>query len=231
MTSYTTTNFAENGAQTFNGTVTFGSGASVVSPATGIPGLVLASATTTLFGGGTGAFPEEGNIYRLVNGAGISPGATGADNVLAVFSLPANSFDGVGNRGLSVMAAGSFANNTNTKRAKIIFNPSTAVVGATVGAGGTTVVDTGSYSTTGAVGWNISGNIFKYGVANSNTQLCMPTGIIIGASHSGIGAGAAGVPAASTATENAAILIAITGNAGTTAADILLNFAEFNAMN
>jgi len=44
------------------------------------------SSMLTYFGGGTAAFPEEGNINRQISSAGINPGATGADNVLAVFS-------------------------------------------------------------------------------------------------------------------------------------------------
>ena len=114
------------------------------------------STIQTQFGSGTGTFGEEGNLAKTISGAGLSPGATGADNVIAVYSLPANSLDGIGNRVLTLQAIGSFANNTHTKQVKIIFNPSTAVVGSAVGTGGTTLVDTGSYSTTGAVGWNIT---------------------------------------------------------------------------
>ena len=54
------------------------------------------------------------NILRLVSSPGISPGATGADNVLAVFSLPGNSFDVLG-RGLNITAAGKFATTANNK--------------------------------------------------------------------------------------------------------------------
>ena len=38
-------------------------------------------------------------------------------------------------------------------------------------------------------------------------------------------------PALATATENGAILVAVTGNAGTATGDIALNFFEINAMN
>ena len=153
-----------------------------VVPGTGIE----PSANLEQFGSGTGTVLAEGNIYRYVNGAGINPGATGADNVLAVYSLPANSFDAIGNRGLSIQAWGSFANNTNAKRSKIIFNPTAAVVGQAV-SGGTVIADTGSYSTTGAVGWNIGAQVFKYGAANSNTQYGQETNVIIGSTHSGLG--------------------------------------------
>ena len=87
----------------------------------------LPSDTATQFGGGGLTFPEEGNMLRLVSGAGISPGATAADNVLAVFSIPGNSFD-ISGRGMNFLAMGSFASNTNSKQVKIIFNPATAVV-------------------------------------------------------------------------------------------------------
>lgn len=184
----------------------------------------FSSAQNTQFGSGNASFPEEGNVNRQISATGVNPGATGADNVLAVYSLPANSFD-VSGRGLYIQAQGSFGATGNNKRIKIIWNPSTAVVGSTVGSGGTLVCDTGTVTTNGG-GWQVSGMVFKYGAAGSNTQICMNNGAIAGSSHLGTAA-----PVTATATESGAILIAITGNATTAASDIVFNWLEINAMN
>lgn len=192
-----------------------------VVPGTGVE----PSSNLEQFGSGIATVLAEGNVFRYASGSGTVPAVIGTDNVLAVYSMPANSFDGTGNRGISVMASGSFANNPNSKRVKLIFNASAAVVGGTV-TGGVTIADSGINTTAGGIGWNLSANIFKYGAANSNTQLAQATGIIAGSTHGGINA-----PILTTATENAPILIAVTGNAVTTASDIVLNFVEINAMN
>jgi hypothetical protein len=190
---------------------------------------ILESPSAGVFGS-SGAnnsnFGLSGNIYRAVFAAATqNPGATGADNVLAVYSIPAGSFD-VAGRILQITAQGSFANNTNTKTTKLIFNPSTAVVGSTVGTGGTTIATSGAYSTTGACGWLLQATVGKYGAAGSNTQIGQETATIINTTHGGMG-----VPTALTATESGAILIAVTGNAATTATDIALTMFEVNACN
>lgn len=192
-----------------------------------VPGVgIEPSSNLEQFGSGSANMLSEGNIYHYAS-PGISPAGTGSDYVVAAFTIPANSFDGISgtNRGLSFNAFGGFANNANTKRAKIIFNPAAAVVGSVV-SGGTTIADTSAYSTTGAVGWNLSAQVFKYGAAGSNTQYGQCTGIIIGATHGGMG-----VPLALTATENAPTLVAVTANATTTANDISLASMQVNAMN
>lgn len=178
----------------------------------------------TQFGAGTGTFGEEGNLNRQISSAGVQPGATGADNVLAVYSLPANSFD-VSGRGVCITAQGSFGATANNKRIKIIVNPATAVVGSTVGAGGTTIADTGTVATNGG-GWSLQGNVFKYGAAASNTQIALHQQAQVGAAVSALLA-----PSLMTATESGAILVAVTGNATTAASDIVFNFLEINAMN
>lgn len=177
------------------------------------------------FGGGSAPLFEEGNIYRAVPGVagGITPGATAADNVVAVYSLPAGSLD-VAGRGLTITAAGKFAANGNTKQVKLWFNATTAVVGSTI-TGGTLMADTGAV-TTNAGGWEVSGNVFKRGAAGSNTQTVTSNGAVAGATHVGVSA-----PVDTTAVENAAILIAVTCNCTTTATDALLAFIEINAMN
>lgn len=152
-----------------------------------------------------------------------SPGATGADNVLAVYSLPGLTFD-IANRSLRIRAVGEVANNTNSKTIKIIFNPATAVVGSTVGTGGTTIASTGAYTTTGATGFSIEGEVIKIGATGSNTQVGLNMDNQIGATVPALL-----VPVAITAVESANILIAITGNAGTTATDIGLCLMEVSA--
>lgn len=194
-----------------------------VVPGTGIE----PSSMLTQFGAGTATFPEEGNINRQVPGVtgAVSPGATGADNVIFVYSMPANSFDASG-RGVTITAAGNFAANGNTKTVKMILNPSTAVVGSTVGAGGTTIASTGAVTQNGGA-WVMNASLFKRGANGSNTQVAVPGGVVLSGSHAGATAACAEV----TATESGAILIAITGNAATTATDILGVFFEVNAMN
>src|SRR5260370_813899 len=57
----------------------------------------------------TNAIGDDGNINIQISAAGISPGATGVDSVLAVFSIPAACFD-MANRGINIMACGSIVN-------------------------------------------------------------------------------------------------------------------------
>jgi hypothetical protein len=175
------------------------------------------------FGNGTGNFALEGNLAAQVS-AGVNPGATGADNVLAVYSLPANSLDQPG-RGITISAAGGYAANANTKTVKIIVGAASAVVGSTIGSGGTTIASSGAVTTNGA-GWSLGASIFKYGAAGSNTQQG-----IHAAAQSGGAVAALITPAALTLNEGAPILIAVTGNAATTATDIALNLLEVNATN
>jgi hypothetical protein len=175
-------------------------------------------------GGTTQNLATDGNLNVQTSAAGISPGATGADNVLAVFSIPANAFSAAGKM-VSITANGSFAANGNTKTVKIIFNPATAVVGSTVGSGGTTIASTGAVATNNA-GWQLSASVTKYGIANSNTQL----GVNL-QNQAGATAVAILAPADITAVENAAILVAVTGDAATTATDILLNLLQVRFAN
>jgi hypothetical protein len=177
-----------------------------------------------VLGLGTATFLPEGNVTRQISAAGINPGATGVDSVLAAFTLPANSFDALG-RGLAITGQGSFAANANTKRIKIVFNPASAVVGQTVGAGGATIADTNAVTTNGG-GWSVQANVFKYGAANSNTQIGLHQQAQIGGAVAALLA-----PSLIAAIENAAILIALTGNATTGVGDIISNFFELNAMN
>jgi hypothetical protein len=191
-----------------------------------VPGVgIEPSNMITQFGAGTGSFFEEGNLLRQVSAAGITPAGTGADFVLAVYTLPASSFD-IAGRGINVMACGSTASNTNSKTMKLIYNATTAVVGTTV-TGGTTIASLGLNTTAGSGGWNLNANVFKAGAAGSNTQVALHE-----ASQGGSVVGALQSPTTNlTATESGAIIIAVTGNAAVATADIALNFVEVNAMN
>jgi hypothetical protein len=175
------------------------------------------------FGSGSGNFGLEGNISCQPS-AGVNPAATGADNVLAVFSIPANSFDQNG-RGIAISAVGGFAANTNNKRVKIIVGAASAVVGSTIGSGGTTIADTGTVATNGA-GFQLQASVFKYGAAGSNTQIGIHNQAQMGSATAALIS-----PAALTLAENLPILVAVTGNATTTATDIALNLLEINATN
>jgi hypothetical protein len=175
------------------------------------------------FGSGSATFGLEGNIACQAS-AGVNPGATGADNVLAVFSIPANSFDQAG-RAVSIAAIGGFAANTNTKRVKIIVGAASAVVGSTIGSGGTTIADTAAVTTNGA-GWSLGASVVKYGAAGSNTQQGIHSAAQVGSAVAALI-----TPASLTLTENLPILVAVTGNATTTATDIALNAFEVNACN
>jgi hypothetical protein len=164
----------------------------------------------------------------------VSPAATGADNVLASYSLPAGFFDVaplsstiatgavVSTAGLRIRAVGRFAANANNKTVKIIFNATTATVGSTV-TGGTTLVSSGVVAING-LGFIAEAWVRKVGVADANTQ--------VGGQITGIyGATVVSPPItqAITAVESAAILIAVTGNAATTATDILLDHFQVTA--
>ena len=175
------------------------------------------------FGASLAPMLSEGNINLQVASTGVQPGATAVDNVLAVYALPGNAFDAAG-RGISITAAGSFGATANNKRVKIIFNPATAVVGITVGGGGSTICDTGTV-TQNAGGWQLMASVFKYGAAGSNTQIGIHNQAIVSTAVAPV------APSLITAVESGAILVAVTGNATTAASDIVFNFLEVNAMN
>lgn len=186
--------------------------------------IFIAAGSLCQFGAGSANSGESGNINVQSSSAGVSPGATAADNVLAVYSMPANSLD-VANRVVQIIASGSFGATGNNKRVKIIVGPATAVVGSTVGTGGTTIADTGTVATNGT-GWQVMGSIVKYGAKGSNTQLGVHNQAQIGAAVASMLA-----PQTMTLTENAAILVAITGNATTATTDIVFSLLEVNGSN
>ena len=183
----------------------------------------LPNTTGAQFGSGAGSIVEEGTLSKQALGTAVSPGATGSDYVLAVYSLPASSLD-VAGRGVLITAQGSFGATGNNKTIKLIWGATTAVVGSAV-TGGTTIATTGVVATNGG-GWAIAANVFKYGVTGSNTQLGLHQQSQTGGTVSALQA-----PTALTAVESGAILIAVTGNAATATSDILHNFLLVQGIN
>ena len=186
----------------------------------------------TFLNAGRAAGSVNGLLYKkaYASGSGVSPGATGADNVIGTYSIPANALNvpGVGGADgamLRIRALGHFAANGNNKTVKVIFNPATAVLGATVGTGGTTLVSSGVVAIN-ALGFVLEAWVMKIGVRDSNTQVGGQITNIVGATIV-----SPPVPVYPAAVENAAILIAITGNAATTATDIVLDAFTVEALN
>lgn len=162
--------------------------------------------------GGSSLLPS-GNVNVQVVAAGQGNAADTNDDVLFVFTLPANAFDAA-NRQLNILACGKLANNANSKRAKIFFGCTSAAVGSAV-VGGTVIADSGA-STTPNVGWQLSAQVTKYGAGGSNTQISQSQPIV-GTAHGGVS-----VPVLLTATENAPIIIAVTGSSGSSGAGDVL---------
>lgn len=164
-----------------------------------------------------------GDLNCQISSAGINPSATGLDKIVALYSIPAQAFD-LANRGVNIVACGSFAANGNTKRLKIIFNPTSPTVGGTV-SGGVTIADTAAVITSGG-GWALEASVFKYGATGSNTQIAIHQQAQIGGAVAALLA-----PSLTTATENAAIPIVVTANATTATTDIIFNFLEVFFLN
>ena len=166
---------------------------------------------------------DDGNLIVQIVSAGLSPGATGADKILALATIPPNGFD-IANRGIAILVAGNAPNN-NTKTAKVILNPTAPVLGATV-SGGTTIANLTATGAGSTGGWQLQANLFKYGLTGSNTQIALHE-----AGQAGSILGTLSSPSLTTLAENAAIVVAVTGNATTTATDIVFNFLQIFAMN
>lgn len=167
-------------------------------------------------------FKPSGLLNLQQSSAGLSPGATGADNVVAMFSLPANTFD-VAGRGIRIIAAGQFASNGDTKTVRLFFNPSTAVIGSTIGAGGSMLANSAAITQNGS-GFVLEAEVFKFGAAGSNTQ--------VGFGRTTITSAVAPLaPVFPTATESGAILVAMTANCATATTDVLLNAMAIFAIN
>lgn len=177
----------------------------------------------SLFGGGTGTLLESGNLYVGVGNPLANPAGITNDYVLAVYSLPASSFNASG-KGIEITASGNLGNDSQVKRVKIIVNATSAVTGGII-VGGTTLGDTGSV-TAANVGWVLQSQVYKYGALGSNTQIGQFLDGSVGTLNLGVG-----LASAITANEVASILVAVTGNATTSVGDISLynvNVEGFN---
>jgi len=178
-------------------------------------------------GAGLGAMADSGNIYRDVQSSAQNPGTLAADKIMAIYTLPAGALDASG-RGINITAAGSFLSSANAKTCKIIVNPTTPTLGATV-SGGTTIATTGSWTTStggGTQGWQISANLFKNGSFGSNSQLAVHETAIMG-----VNVGALTGPQATSFTESSPMTIVITCNVATTATDLGYWFTQIQAYN
>ena len=187
----------------------------------------LPADTAALPGGGLSNgvnVKESGNYWNQTPAGGLAPAGTAAGYIVALATLPANAFNAAG-RNLTVTAQGNFAANANTKTISIVVNPTAPAVGSVV-SGGTTIADTGNYSTTGAVGWSLAADVFKYGAAGSNTQIGIHLGAQIGST-----VGALVSPIALTSVESGIIYVALTANATTATTDISVNFFFTNGVN
>ncbi len=185
----------------------------------------------TFLTAGRSAGAVNGVLYKAAyaSGSGISPGATGGDNVIGTYALPANTLNVAGVGGsdgpmLRIRAFGTFAANGNNKTVKIIFNPATATLGSTVGTGGTTLLSSGVVAIN-ALGFVLEAWLMKVGLPNANTQVGGQVTNIVGATI--VSPPVSVYPAA---VENADIFIAVTGNAATTATDIVLDGFTVEAM-
>lgn len=172
---------------------------------------------------GGSSLNTTGNLNVQISAAGVNPSATAGDYVIATYTIPANAFD-VAGRTATLQAAGSFAATANNKRVKLFFGCTAAVVGSLV-SGGVAVADSGVVATNGA-GWVLSANVAKYGAAGSNTQIGIHNQAQCGAAVEALLS-----PALLTTPENAAIIVAVTGNATTAATDIAFNWFELTWSN
>lgn len=137
-------------------------------------------------GGGSSMNPT-GNIFTFFGSVGN--GADTTEDTLKSFALPANALDVVG-RGVYIYAWGSYANNTNTKAAKLYF-------------GSETIVGTSGQN----VGWALE---MVVGKSAANVQQ-VNAQAVVGTSHGGT------TTQAGAETDTAAITIKVTGQDTTSA--------------
>ena len=148
-------------------------------------------------GGGSSLNPT-GNIFNYLSTTGTGNGADTTEDTLQTTTLPASALDSVG-RGIWMYAWGSYANNTNTKAAKLYF--------------GTTNIAAATGNNTG---WALEMIVMK---AGASTQVISAQNIT-GSTHGGVTNSTS-----SAATDTAAITLKVTGQNSTsaTANSIVLN--------
>ena len=161
--------------------------------------VLLPAGVKSAFGGGTATFNLSGNISSQPSAAGVGNTNDTTEDTLFSFSLPASSLD-VPGRALFITAFGTFANNSHSKHARLYF--------------GSEVIDTGANTTTGGLGWVLEMTIMKTGASTQTISSQSIAGTVHGGCTQQAGA----------ETDTAAILIKVTGQTGTAAAnDIVCN--------
>lgn len=148
---------------------------------------------------GTGTIHPEGVISIQCPPGGVGNGADATEDTLFTYSLPANSFDANG-RGVRITAWGTLAANGNNKTTKIYWN--------------TTNLSSGVLTLSG-VSWKMQAEVHRSG---SNQQVAVMNaqfgGTVINPSVT-----------APTATDTGAIVIKVTGQSGSSAANDVLAYA------
>jgi hypothetical protein len=172
------------------------------------------------FGSGSALVAADGNINRQSSTTGINPAFIGADIVVAVYAIPANSLD-VANRMITAQAWGGFSADATSKHVKMFFSPNIQTASTTI-SGGTVMADTLA-TTSNSGGWYVSGNIFNIG---ANTQLITSNGAIAGSAHSGMTA-----PSVTTGTTTSALYISVTCNNTAATTSSVFNLMTVDAMN
>jgi hypothetical protein len=177
----------------------------------------------------TGYMRTTGNVYVDVRAAaGISPSATGAYKILSAVLVPANSLSSVG-RGFKVTVWGAWANNGNTKQIQVVLGATNTVMPALDGTvtvtGGTVIGDSGAV-TTAAGNWILECMLIKTGAPSANTQGSMTTRMQNTATPVALGAWTD-----QTFVQTNPLLLAVTGNATTTATDIVYQGTIVQAFN
>jgi hypothetical protein len=194
----------------------------------------------TVFGNSGAAAPSgaavmlaSGNIARnILNAAGITASATGADKIVAAYTLPANSLELAG-RGIQITVWGTAAATVNNKNIKVYFGATnTGISNGSNVAGqsdGTITVTGGTViGTTGTLATNNGGLLLtcQLFALSSTAQESMTTSIIGGGTHAGIGTWTN-----QAFTSTAANLIVVTIQSTTATTDTVFNGWEVTAFN
>jgi hypothetical protein len=172
---------------------------------------LLSASSVQQFGKGGAVTPGGGNLSGAVftNGAaGTGNGNDTTEDLLFSYTLPANSFDSIG-RQLFIQAHGTFANNANTKTAKLYFGSS--INFTTVNAAGGSVIP-----------WWMQLLVTKVG---PSVQVCLAQSIN-GTTH----AGSLDLPG--TENDAAAIIIKVTGQTSVAGANnVVCKMMSVQALN
>ena len=173
------------------------------------------------FGNGGAAALTEGTINRQVTQAGVGPAFLSSDVVLALYTIPANTFDITG-RTVTATAWGGFASDATSKHCKLWFSPNIQTVSTTI-SGGTLLADTLATTSNGG-GWWVSGNITNTSVAS--TLSYTSNGAMAGAVSAGMSA-----PGTTVSATTSPSYITVTGSATNSSTSILLYLFQVTGAN